>query len=114
MMVKNERKATLQALHTATVVKAVQCLVGSNNSRMHVVEPPRRRSFIWQIGVNSSIQDQRQVSPRFFGVESVMHVNADSLLTRAATSSTSGTLNDLRTDLIMANNNNSVTRGMWC
>ena len=34
-----------------------------------------------------------------------MHVNADSLLTRAATISTSGTLNDLRTDLIMANNN---------
>ena len=35
-----------------------------------------------------------------------MHVNADSLLTRAATTSTSGTLNDLRTDLIMAINNN--------
>ena len=29
-------------------------------SRMHVVEPPRRKSFIWQIGVNSSIQDQCQ------------------------------------------------------
>ena len=34
---------------------------GSNDSRLHVVEPPRGRSFIWQIGVNSSIQDQRQV-----------------------------------------------------
>ena len=35
-----------------------------------------------------------------------MRVNADSLLIRAATTSTSGTLNDLTTDLIMANNNN--------
>ena len=34
-----------------------------------------------------------------------MHVNADSLLIRAATTSTSGTLNDLTTDLSMANNN---------
>ena len=40
----------------------------------------------------------------FFGVESVMRVNADSLLIRAAATSTSGTLNDLTTDLIMANN----------
>ena len=30
---------------------------GSNNSRLPVVEPPRRRSFIWQI-VNLSIQDR--------------------------------------------------------
>ena len=37
-----------------------------------------------------------------------MRVNADSLLIRAATTSTSGTLNDLTTDLIMANNNNNV------
>ena len=29
---------------------------------MLVVEPPRKRSFIWQIGVNSSIQDRRQVA----------------------------------------------------
>ena len=43
----------------------------------------------------------------FFGVESVMRVNADSLLIRAAATSTSGTLNDLTTDLIMANNNNA-------
>ena len=48
----------------------------------------------------------------FFGVESVMRVNADSdthdsLLIRAAATSTSGTLNDLTTDLIMANNNNN-------
>ena len=42
----------------------------------------------------------------FFGVESVMRVNADSLLIRAAATSTSGTLNDLTMDLIMANNNN--------
>ena len=34
----------------------------SNDSRLHVVEPPRGRSFIWQIGVNSSIQDRRQGS----------------------------------------------------
>ena len=32
----------------------------SNDSRLHVVEPPRGRSFIWQIRVNSSIQDRRQ------------------------------------------------------
>ena len=44
----------------------------------------------------------------FFGVESVMRVNADSLLIRAAATSTSGTLNDLTTDLIMANNNNNT------
>ena len=37
-----------------------------------------------------------------------MHVNADSLLIRATTTSTSGTLNDLRTGLIMANNNKSL------
>ena len=36
-----------------------------------------------------------------------MDVNSDSLLIRAATTSTSGTLNDLRTDLIMANNHNT-------
>ena len=41
----------------------------------------------------------------FFGVESVMRVNADSFLIRAAATSTSGNLNDLTTDLIMANNN---------
>ena len=35
-----------------------------------------------------------------------MRVNADSLLIRAATTSTSGMLNDLTTNLIMANNNN--------
>ena len=40
----------------------------------------------------------------YFGVESVMRVNADSLLIRAAATST---LNDLTTDLIMANNNNN-------
>ena len=34
-----------------------------------------------------------------------MRVNADSLLIRAIATSTSGTLNDLTTDLIMANNN---------
>ena len=34
-----------------------------------------------------------------------MRVNADSSLIRAAATSTSGTLNDLTTDLIMANNN---------
>ena len=37
-----------------------------------------------------------------------MRVNADSLLIRAAATSTSGTLNDLTTDLIMANNNNNL------
>ena len=39
---------------------------GSNDSRLHVVEPPRGRSFIWQIRVNSSIQDRRQVDRGFF------------------------------------------------
>ena len=39
-----------------------------------------------------------------------MHVNADSLLIRAATTSTSGTLNDLATDLIMENITTTTTR----
>ena len=38
----------------------------ANNSRLQVVEPPRGRCFIWQIGVNSSIQDRRQVNQVFF------------------------------------------------
>ena len=54
-----------------------------------------------------STHPSRSSLPKFFGVESVMRVNADSLLIRAATTSTSGTLNDLTTDLIMANNNMS-------
>ena len=41
-----------------------------------------------------------------------MRVNADSLLIRAATTSTLGTLNDLTTDLIMANNNNSIKQDL--
>ena len=45
----------------------------------------------------------------FFGVESVMCVNAYSLLLRAATTSTSGTLNDLTTDLIMAKTTTSIS-----
>ena len=43
----------------------------------------------------------------FFGVESIMRVNAASLDMRDATTSTPGTLNDLTADLIMANNNNN-------
>ena len=44
-----------------------------------------------------------------------MRVNADSLLIRAAATSTSGTLNDLTTDLIMANNNNNIIELItWC
>ena len=39
---------------------------GSNDSRLHVVEPPRGKSFICQMGVNSSIQDRRQVDRGFF------------------------------------------------
>ena len=38
-----------------------------------------------------------------------MRVNTDSLLIRAATTSTSGTLNDLTTALIMANNSLYIT-----
>ena len=38
---------------------------GSNDSRLHVMEPPRGISFIWQIGVNSSIQDWRKVDQDF-------------------------------------------------
>ena len=53
---------------------------GSNDSRLHVVEPPRGRYFIWQIGVKSFIQDRRQVDRGFYGVESVVRGNADSLL----------------------------------
>ena len=44
---------------------------------------------------------------KVFLVSSKSCVNADSLLIRAAATSTSGTLNDLTTDLIMANNNNN-------
>ena len=99
---------TVRLLATFVLRFLVLCSrTGSNDSRLHVVEPPRRRSFIWQIGVNSSIQDQRQVCSSFFGVESVMRVNADSLLIRASTTTTPGNLNDLTTDLIMANNNNN-------
>ena len=61
-------------------VVAVTVMHGSNDSRRHVVAPPRGRSFIWQIGVNSSIQDRRQVDRGFYGVESVVRGNADSLL----------------------------------
>ena len=43
----------------------------------------------------------------FFGVESIMRVNAASLDIRDATTSTPGTLNYFTTDLIMANNNNN-------
>ena len=32
-------------------ISEVDCEIGSNDSRLHVVEPPRGRSFIWQIGV---------------------------------------------------------------
>ena len=54
---------------------------GSNDSRLHVVEPPRGRYFIWQIGVNSSIQDRRQVDRSFFmESKSVVRGNTDSLL----------------------------------
>ena len=45
--------------------------------------------------------------PRLCGVESVVRSNADSLLNRAATTSTTGTLNYFTTDLIMANHNNN-------
>ena len=44
----------------------------------------------------------------FFCVESIMRVNAASLDIRDATTTTPGTLNDLTTDLILANNNKSL------
>ena len=44
----------------------------------------------------------------FLGVESIMRVNAASLDIRDATTSTPGALNDLTTDLIMANNNRYI------
>ena len=40
--------------------------MGSSDSSLHVVELPRGRSFFWQIGVISSIQDLRQVDRVFF------------------------------------------------
>ena len=49
----------------------------------------------------------------FCCVESIMRVNAASLDIRDATTSTPGTLNDLTTDLIMANNNNNRREGEW-
>ena len=55
---------------------------GSNDSRPHVVEPPRERSFIWQIGVNLSIQHRRQVDRGFYGVESTLtHYSTEPLPT---------------------------------
>ena len=54
------RSGGLFWLYPVAMVLFMLCS-GSNDSRLHVVEPPRGRSFIWQIGVNSSIQDQRQV-----------------------------------------------------
>ena len=51
---KRHRHSTLHTSH-----------FGSKDSRLHVVEPPRERSFIWQIGVNTSIQDRRQVDRGF-------------------------------------------------
>ena len=42
-------------------IPAMSTRPGSNDSCLHVVEPPRGRSFILQIGVNSSTQDRRQV-----------------------------------------------------
>ena len=55
-----------------------------NNSHLHVVEPTRERYLIRKIGVNSSIQDQRQADQGFYGVESVVCGNADSSLNWAA------------------------------
>ena len=44
---------------------AERLIKAGDDSRLHVVEPPRGRSFIWQIGVNTSIQDRRQVDRGF-------------------------------------------------
>ena len=52
--------------HTQHRPICVRANPGSNDSRLHVLEPPRGRSFIWQIGVNSSIQDRHQVDQDFF------------------------------------------------
>ena len=38
-----------------------------------MVEPPRGRSFIWQIGANSSIQQRRQVDRSFFMESSLLY-----------------------------------------
>ena len=47
-----------------------------------VTAPPLVGCVVWslQIGVNSFIQDRRQVDQGFYGVESVVRGNADSLL----------------------------------
>ena len=61
--------------------------LGSNDSRLHVVEPPRGRCFIWQIEVNSFIQDRHQVD-RFFMESSQLyaatqtHYSTEPLTTR--------------------------------
>ena len=58
----------LISLQLAVTINPIQhrtSINGSNDSRMYVVEPPRGRSFIWQIGVNSSILDHRQVNRVF-------------------------------------------------
>ena len=68
--------------HPTGLLPSVQAMydVGSSDSSLHAVELPRGRSFFWQIGVISSIQDLRQVDRGFYGVESVVRGNADSLL----------------------------------
>ena len=86
---------------------------GANSRFLGLVSVWAARSFD-QTALRLSVMDGTHPSRTsvksdqgFFGVESVMRVNADSLLIRAAATSTSGTLNDLTTDLIMANNNNN-------
>ena len=60
-------EVTSLAFDGVSASKTLLCIsiMGSNDSRLHVVEPPRGKSFIWQIGVNSSIQDRRQVDRGF-------------------------------------------------
>ena len=55
--------ATIRTTALTTLLRNMH--TGSNDSRLHVVEPPRRRSYFWQIGVNSSIQNQHQVDQGF-------------------------------------------------
>ena len=93
--------ATIRTTALATLLRNMH--TGSNDSRLHVVEPPRRRSSFWQIGVNLSIQNQRQVDQGFWSPVSCARQRW--LITQPCRSYlTTGTLNDLTMDLIMANN----------
>ena len=117
----SQQPSKQRRLHSATLRRNMRALCGKVETRKQTwpssVVPTTPACTWWNRPeeYNSSVKLESTHPSRtsvksdqvFFGVESVMRVNADSLLIRAAATSTSGTLNDLTTDLIMANNNNN-------